>query len=60
MVSGENFTFGMKVVLDELVFYHRHHNGLASETGRHSAGRHSNDKREGFGRREKSEAEEIP
>ena len=31
-----------------------------SETGRHSAGRHRNDKREGFGRREKSEGEEIP
>ena len=27
---------------------HRHHNGFASETGRHSAGRHGNDKRKSF------------
>ena len=39
---------------------HRHHNGPPSETRRHSAGRHSHDKWEGFGRRQKSESQKIP
>ena len=34
---------------------HRYHNGFASETGRHSTGWHSNNKREGFGRRARSQ-----